>query len=178
MAVVATIAGAGLLYVMTQQKQVEKKDDNPHNNLLHKARVGELDTQQNLWTREKFRPYWHGSKPFARNQPVPSLTTSRRVMEEQSLSLTNDYKETIRRNIEDTEWDDVPFRGERADQWAGRDRRRLPIINHPNSEISWVTIGEDAASVDNFPPARPMGKTKHLNLARINHPLPQVSTVH
>lgn len=174
MAVVTVLAGAALLYAMNSEELAATGKDTA-NALKEKAKWGELATQQATWDREMFRPYWYGREPFKRRQAVPRLSTTRNIAEDVSLRLTPEVKMRMQAGIENTEWDEVPFRGERASRWAARDRRRLPIINHPNSEQAWIKIPENAAAVDMIPPHAQPNVVRRLNLRRLNHPMLTVS---
>lgn len=175
MAVTAIIAGAGLLYALSKQDTVSVPAPEV-NNLARTAHLGELATQQAVWDEQLFRPYWYGREPFKRKNATPALSTTRNVMEDVSLRLTPEYKEWMRSRIEDTEFDDVPFRGERASRWAGRDRRRLPFFNHPNSEQAWTYIPQASADVQMIPATVvPDGPPVHISPSRVNHPLLHVA---
>lgn len=174
MAVITVIAGAGLLYALGSEKLAATAKETT-DACKQRAAWGLQATQEATWDREQFRPYYYGREPFKRRQAVPSLSTTRNIIEDVSLRLTDEYKERMRSNIENTEWDEVPFRGERASRWAGRDRRRLPFINHPNSEQAWVCIPPLAQEVNMVPPYAQPSDPINLNLSRLNHPLMVVS---
>lgn len=106
---------------------------------------------QSAWTNEPFREWNYGREPFKRRRPVAELSTQSRVLEDVSLRMTPEYKEFMRQKIDDALFDDVPFRGERASRWAARDRRRLPVIRHPNSEQAWMYLPKQSEAVRNEP---------------------------
>lgn len=131
---------------------------------------------QATWDVEPYRPDWMGNPKtwkWRQNQCPPS--TSRKVAEDESMRLTPQFKEMIRAHIEDTEWDDIPLRGERADRWAARDRRRVPIARNPNSVFTSTWIAVDAFETPDMPRLRDPREVRALALGRVGHPLASVS---
>jgi hypothetical protein len=174
MAVVTVLAASALLYALNSEKLAATSKETAAA-LKKKADWGLLATQEAVWDREMFRPYYYGREPFARRRAIPRLSTTRNIAEDVSLRLTPEFKLRMQQGIDNTEWDEVPFRGERASRWAARDRRRLPIINHPNSEQAWIKIPQEAADVVMVPPYAQPTDVRAFNLARLNHPLLSIS---
>lgn len=168
----AAATAAGLIYFVTNNESSPAVLTPPATaaETRRAAAKGELPTQQNTWTTAPYVPANSGKGPLVRRLAVPDLQ-ARTVMgaaEDQSLRLTDQYKEFMRQRIEDTEFDEVPFKGERASHWAGRSRRTLPIINHPNSDISYVGIPPASLDEDPLPlPPRSSGAYKNPNLYRL-----------
>lgn len=165
-------AAAGLIYFATNNESSPAVVTPPSTPAESRAaaRRGDLATQQNNWTTAPYVPANSGKGPLQRRLAVPDLQ-ARTVMgaaEDTSLRLSDQYKEYMRKKIEDTEFDEVPFRGERASDWAGRSRRTVPIINHPNSEISYVGIPPVAAQTDPLPvPQQLSSAYKNPNFYRL-----------
>lgn len=137
---------------------------------------GESLTQQAMWTAEPYRPLHYGNPRYRQwRVPNPAPSTTRLLIEDVSLSLNPEYKEWMREAIEDTEWDDVPFRGERATYWPAREKRRIPFINHPNSVFSHAVLAEETLEEELRPTLREPREWRSLQLGRVNHPLMSVS---
>lgn len=76
------------------------------------------------------RHYYHQQTHRHKNPLVRSYTS---VLTNAELVMTDDYKEFMRANIENTIDREVPFRSYRAEHWPDRERRRVPYFNNPNS---------------------------------------------
>lgn len=68
--------------------------------------------------------------PYAERFAFPARKESR-IMEDATNYMSNASKINIAEQIEDSLFDEVPFRGERADYRLATQRRRMPIINNP-----------------------------------------------
>lgn len=172
MAIVAVVGAAGLAYALATQTPDAPERKEARDQLMQDAREGQLATQQAAWTREQFRPYWHGSRPFARRHAQPDRSTQTQILEDASLTLSDDYKRYMREQIADSEFDDIPFRGERAAYWSARERRRMPFVNNPGSEGAWVGMPalalEETPALQN-PNPKPDGPDHAMNLYRLNN---------
>jgi len=113
---------------------------------------GEDDIQQAVWQGPGFRPYTLGHVPHARRLPNPDLISQRVLLENESLHLAPNFKEFMRQQIRDTEWDEVPFRGERAHYRTALQHRRLPIINNWDSMFSVWGLSKDNEDHELVPP--------------------------
>lgn len=107
----------------------------------------DLEPQQANWTTQPLKGQHYGREPFKRNMPVAPLRAPSRVTEETQLEMNDAYKEYMRQMIEDTEWDAPPLQGERASLWPDRERRRMPIINHPNSVYSVLRVPPESEAI-------------------------------
>lgn len=97
-----------------------------------KAAAGQLQTQQAYWTVELPRRQVHGTLPYARRHAVPDRRQTP-ILIASGMHLSDEYKEYMRALIQDTEPVVIPFSGYRAHYNPELQRRRLPIINHPDS---------------------------------------------
>jgi hypothetical protein len=61
------------------------------------------------------------------------ISTAKNVFSTVPVHMSDEYKEFMRMQIQNTEWHEVPFRGVRAEFYPDRERRRTPFFNNPNS---------------------------------------------
>jgi hypothetical protein len=83
-------------------------------------------------------------------QPLKVISTARNIMSTVPVHMSDQYKEFIRMQIQNTEWHEVPFRGVRAEFYPDRERRRTPFFNNPNSVFisSAIKVPQEAVDVE------------------------------
>ena len=113
---------------------------------------GSDDVQQAMWMGPPYTPYSLGHVPVPIRLPRPDLRPPTSLLETESFHLSPAFKEFMRQQIRDTEWDEVQFRGERAAYRTAMQRRRVPIINNPNSSYTHWMLGRDQQERDDEPP--------------------------
>lgn len=82
--------------------------------------------------------------------PLKVISTARNIISEVPLHMSDEYKEFMRRQIQNSEWHEVPFRGIRAEFYPDRERRRTPFFNNPNSVFlsSAIKVPQEAVDSD------------------------------
>ena len=132
-------------------------------------RRGYLPTDQYYWSVGESRRLTAAREPYPRRNPLPYPRQQKAtVLEDVSMNMSASSKEAMRQQIEDCDFDEVQFRGERADYRFETQRRGPhPIINNPG--LVNVTISQD--SMDE-PVIKPFRDTDHqarpFSLNRLN----------
>ncbi len=106
-----------------------------------RALRSQLPTQQGYDNQQLPRNYYY-QQTFRHHNPR-ILSTTRNITTAE-LTLTDDYKEFIRAQIQNSIDRDTPFRSYRAEHWPERERRRVPFFNSPNSCFhTKITVAPD-----------------------------------
>ena len=129
-----------------------------HFNGTHAERLlrGQTATQQARDNSHLPRHFYYQQSHTRVPLPVRSTTT---VMTSADMTLSDEYKEQIRANIENSIDRETPFRSYRAEHWPDRERRRVPFMNNPNSCFHSSDIKVSAVVAEHQPHMQPQ---KHV----------------
>lgn len=143
------LLGATALYVLYQATAgaSTKGAHGPTPPDVKKAFTGNLDTQNAYWDKAPFQAQHHGKPPYAVRQPRPSISNTSNLVGEEYQVQAQDELEFRRQQIADTEPESIAFRGDRAEYWPDRERRRVPRFNHPNSGFTLLHVPPESKRV-------------------------------
>jgi hypothetical protein len=82
--------------------------------------------------------------------PLKVISTAQNILSTVPVHMSDEYKEFMRRQIQNTEWHEVPLRGIRAEFYPDRERRRTPFFNNPNSvfRASAIKVPQDTLDAE------------------------------
>jgi len=143
------ILGVTALYVLYQATMANSNSQSAKTTPpdTKKAFTAGLDTQNAYWDKAPFQAQNHGKPPYAVRQPRPSISNTSNLVSEEYQVQPQDELEFRRQQIADAEPESIAFRGDRAEYWPDRERRRVPFFNHPNSGFTLLHIPTESKYV-------------------------------